>query len=236
MTLRDAWRNESENWIRFARAPRHDRYYFLLNLPHFLELLPPPGRVTVDVGCGEGRLGRELEQRGHRVVGFDFSEPAVRALMEYEGDGVAAVGDAGRLPVRSESVNLVTAFMSLQDLDDPTAAIHEVARVLRPDGAFCFALLHPFVSAGEFADDKDDFVIDEPYWNARRVEYHTDRAGIPLTFWQMHRPLSVYTGALEDAGLMIEALREPRPDSGAAAELGSTRLMPVFLHGRARKL
>jgi SAM-dependent methyltransferase len=235
MTLRDAWRDESDNWIRFARTPHHDRYYFLLNLPHFLELLTPPGRVTVDVGCGEGRVGRELEQRGHHVVGFDFSEPAVRALMEYEGDGLAAVADAGRLPLPSGSVDLVTAFMSLQDLDDPAAAIHEVARVLRGGGAFCFALLHPFVSAGDFADDKDNFVIDAPYWNGRRINYHTDRDGIGLTFWQMHRPLGVYTAALEDSGLMIEALREPRPDDAAQAELGSTRLMPVFLHGRARK-
>jgi SAM-dependent methyltransferase len=235
MTLRDAWRNESDNWIRFARTPEHDRYYFLLNLPHFLELLPAPGRVTVDVGCGEGRVGRVLEQRGHRVVGFDFSEPAVRALVEYEGRSLAAVADAGCLPLRSESVDLTTAFMSLQDLDDPAAAIHEVARVLSRGGAFCFALLHPFASAGEFTDDKKRFVIDEPYWSVRRNEYHTDREGIGLTFWQMHRPLSDYTGALEDAGLAIEALREPRPDGGRAAELGSTRLMPVFLHGRARK-
>jgi SAM-dependent methyltransferase len=233
MTLRDAWRAESANWIRFARAPQHDRYYFLLNLPRFLELIPPPGLLTIDVGCGEGRLGRELEQRGHRVLGVDYSEPAVRAL--GKAGGLGAVGDAGRLPFRTGAVELVTAFMSLQDMDDPRAAIHEVARILTPGGRFCLALLHPFVSAGEFSDEKRSFVIEESYWDARPHEYNTDRGGLELTFWQMHRPLGLYTGALEDAGLAIEALREPRPEEDAASQLGSLRLMPVFLHVRAVK-
>lgn len=33
-----------------------------------------PGRLTVDVGCGEGRLGRVLVGSGHRVVGFDAND------------------------------------------------------------------------------------------------------------------------------------------------------------------
>ncbi|HEX3327991.1 MAG TPA: class I SAM-dependent methyltransferase, partial [Actinomycetota bacterium] len=107
MTLRDAWRGESDNWLRFARTPGHDRYYFLLNLPRFLELLPPPGKLTIDVGCGEGRLGRELAQRGHRVLGLDTSEPAVRALNASSGGALGVVGDAGQLPFRPASADLV---------------------------------------------------------------------------------------------------------------------------------
>ncbi|MEA2506093.1 MAG: hypothetical protein QOH48_711 [Actinomycetota bacterium] len=233
MTLRDAWRAESGNWIRFARTPQHDRYYYLLNLPRFLELVPPPGRLTLDIGCGEGRLGRELEHIGHHVVGVDYSEPAIRALRETNGVGVVA--DAVRLPLRSATVDLVLAFMSLQDMDDPASVINEVARVLISGGRFCLALLHPFASAGAFSDAKESFVIREPYWNVRRHEYHTDRDGIELTFWQKHRPLSLYTGALENAAFTIEALREPRPDEEAAPSLGSTHLMPVFLHARAIK-
>jgi SAM-dependent methyltransferase len=233
MTLRDAWRAESANWIRFARTPGHDRYYFLFNLPRFLELLPPPGILTVDVGCGEGRLGRELEQRGHRVVGLDYSEPAIHALVGEGSKGI--VGDAPHLPLRTESADLVTAFMSLHDIDDPAATIHEVFRILTPGGRFCFALLHPFILAGDFTETKDSFVIREPYWNLRRHEFVSNRDGVELTFWQMHRPLSFYTGALEEAGFALEALREPRPDESAAAELGSTHLMPVFLHARAFK-
>ena len=53
-----------------------------------------------------------------------------------------------------------------------------------------------------------------------------------------HRPIEAYTAALEDAGLLIEALREPAPDRETVAVrpplLRWTRL-PCFLHIRAVK-
>jgi SAM-dependent methyltransferase len=188
----------------------------------------------VDVGCGEGRVGRELSALGHSVLGFDYSEPAVGALREIGGN-LGAVADAARLPLKSVSIDLAIAFMSLQDMDDPCAAIEEVARVLIPGGKFCFALLHPFMSAGDFTEAKRSFMIESSYWEPRRHEYHSSRDGIELTFWQMHRPLDLYMGALESSGLQIQAMREPRPDESAEQELGSARLMPVFLHVRAIK-
>lgn len=55
-----AWEERAEQWLAWARTPEHDVYYWRLNLPSFVSLLPPPGRRTLDVGCGEGRLGRRL--------------------------------------------------------------------------------------------------------------------------------------------------------------------------------
>jgi hypothetical protein len=37
-----------------------DDDFWQFHLPEFLRLVPAPGRPTVDVGCGEGRLGRVL--------------------------------------------------------------------------------------------------------------------------------------------------------------------------------
>ncbi|TMA36985.1 MAG: methyltransferase domain-containing protein [Deltaproteobacteria bacterium] len=52
----------------------------------FLALLPPPRRLTLDLGCGEGRLSRDLETRGHRVVGVDGSPTLVRLAREADAD------------------------------------------------------------------------------------------------------------------------------------------------------
>jgi ubiquinone/menaquinone biosynthesis C-methylase UbiE len=35
-----------------------------LSRPHFLELVPPPGELTLDIGCGEGRMARALAAEG----------------------------------------------------------------------------------------------------------------------------------------------------------------------------
>jgi 2-polyprenyl-3-methyl-5-hydroxy-6-metoxy-1,4-benzoquinol methylase len=77
-SLRDAWEAEAENWATWTRTPGHDHFFQNINLPSFLELLPPPGRLTIDLGCGEGRLGRILQERGYRVVSVDASPTLAR--------------------------------------------------------------------------------------------------------------------------------------------------------------
>jgi SAM-dependent methyltransferase len=85
VSLREEWENNARDWIKWARTPGHDVYYWRLNLPRFLELLPPPGRLTIDVGCGEGRLGRELTHRGHLVVDVDGSPTLALHIRAVKG-------------------------------------------------------------------------------------------------------------------------------------------------------
>jgi 2-polyprenyl-3-methyl-5-hydroxy-6-metoxy-1,4-benzoquinol methylase len=77
-----------------------DDDFWQFHLPHFVNLLPPPGRLTVDVGCGEGRLGRILAAAGHQVIGCDATFPLVKAAAEAPEPGIAVVADAAQLPIR----------------------------------------------------------------------------------------------------------------------------------------
>ena len=69
---------------RLDRGFTHsDPYYELLNKPSFLELVPEAGRLTIEVGCGEGLRRRpSLLALGHRVLGFDSSPTLARAATE----------------------------------------------------------------------------------------------------------------------------------------------------------
>lgn len=60
------------------------------------------------------------------------------------------VGDAADLPLPDASADLVTAFMSLQDVDDLDRALREIARALVAGGHLRSAIVHPIGSAGDF--------------------------------------------------------------------------------------
>lgn len=235
MTLRDAWDRRAAAWTAFARTPGHDLWYERVNLPSFLALLPEPGRATLDLGCGEGRLGAVLTGLGHRVTGVDAS-PALAALAREHHAVVEA--DAAALPFADASFDLVVAFMSLHDMDDVEAVVQEAARVLEPGGRFCLAVEHPLQKAGSWLDPEDaasPFVVDRAYLEERRSATTVDRDGVRMEFVSVDRPLGAYGRALEEAGLLIEALREPVPDDELLRlrpRAAKWRRVPIFLQLR----
>jgi SAM-dependent methyltransferase len=226
----EAWEAHAEAWARWARTPGHDHHYEHLNLPAFLGLLPGPGRLTLDIGCGEGRLGRALAERGHVVVGVD-SSPTLAALARQAG-GYREVleGQAGSVALPDGCADLVVAFMTLHDMDELEAPVLEAARLLEPGGRLCLAVPHPFAEMDrQRAGDRD-------YFTAHRYVDVLQRDGVSMTFESWRRPLSAYASALEQTGFLIETIREPVPGEAALAaapELAKWRERPIFLHVRA---
>ena len=235
MTLRAAWERVAASWVRWARAPGHDGYW-RYHRDQFLELVPRPGRRTLDLGCGEGRLARDLTARGHDVVALDASPTMSAAAREAAPEIGTLCADAAALPFADGAFDLVIAFMSLQDVDEMEGAVAESARVLEPGGRLCLAIVHPFQSAGKFTSVDDDapFVVDGSYLDGHFTEDEFERDGLRMTFTSRHRPLEQYARALEDAGLSIERIREPRTRKGQAHTARWERL-PLFLHLEARK-
>jgi SAM-dependent methyltransferase len=116
-TLAQVWETNAADWIRWARAPGHDSYW-RFHCEAFLQLVPAPGRLTLDVGCGEGRLARDLKALGHRVFALDSSPTLVRAAAEADPELDVVVAEATSLPLADRAADLAVAFMSLMDMDD----------------------------------------------------------------------------------------------------------------------
>lgn len=224
MSLREAWERHAENWVRWARAPGHDSYWKFHREP-FLASLPPPGRLTLDVGCGEGRVTRDLRERGYRVVGVDLSPSMIRAAREADPEGEYVEANAAELPFEDGVADLVITFMSLMDMDDMPGAVREMGRVLEPGGRLVAAVVHPINSAGKFASKDDDapFVI-ESYLDRRRYRDVLERDGYEMTFESIHFTLEDYSRALEAAGFLVEQVRELYDD-----ENPRWRRVPLFL-------
>lgn len=209
MSLAAAWEDHAEEWIAWARASAHDAFWDG-TWPALRELLP--GLVSgavIDVGCGEGRAGRELIKLGHQVVGIEQSPTLAAAAATASPAFPVLRADAAAMPLPDQCTELVVACMSLLDFDDFEGAAGEIGRVLRPGGRLCLAVVHPFASAlDEYTMRTVPCRVTHPYLQTRRYVDRVERNGLGMTFNSMHRPLSAYTSVLFANGMVISALTE----------------------------
>ena len=221
-------------WLAWARTEGHDDYWLFREA--FFSIVPPAGVRTLEVGCGEGRVSRDLAARGHAVTAVDASPTLLRAAAAAHPEGRYLVAAADRLPFADGAFDLVVTHNVLMDVDDMPAAVMEAARVLVPGGHLCVAVTHPLADAGRWAGSAADapFVIHGSYLAAGDLAVTVERDGLTMHFAGRTYPLEAYARALEAAGLAIECLREP-PAPAVKPDAGHWSRIPQFLHLRARK-
>ena len=95
-----------------------------------LELLP--GQKVLDVAAGTGVSTKALVASGAWCLATDFSLGMLSATKDPWLPRVA--GDALHLPFADDSFDAVTISFGLRNVEDPTAALAEFARVTRPGG------------------------------------------------------------------------------------------------------
>ena len=108
----------------------------------------PRGSVVLDVASGTGLVARELARRGLRVIQLDPSEPMLRSgwdVTHQQGMGgriAPVLGRAEELPFPDQSFDALTFTYLLRYVDEPEAAMRELARVVRPRGAIASLEFH----------------------------------------------------------------------------------------------
>lgn len=88
--------------------------------------------VILDIGCGTGMMMEDLEKMGH-ATGLDFSMVA----LEYcRNRGLKNLGraDVRHIPVRDNSVDVITALDLIEHIEDDHGLMDEFYRVLKPGG------------------------------------------------------------------------------------------------------
>ncbi len=104
--------------------------------------------AVLDLGAGTGQASRELKRRypSAQVVALDSSLAMLRESSRHQRflrKFMPVGGDAHRLPLQSQSFDLVLSNLLLEWCHDPDAVFAEAARVLRPKGLFMFTTVGP---------------------------------------------------------------------------------------------
>lgn len=107
---------------------------FLKHLPH----KNPRGKKLLDLGCGGGEFLIIMQNLGYQVSGVDFSENAINFLKNnlgitkniYKKDIMEFLED------KKEEYDVITAFETIEHLDNPKRFLELVYRALKPGGYF----------------------------------------------------------------------------------------------------
>lgn len=99
--------------------------------------------MSLDLGCGAGRLTGMLAERSKLVVALDASAPMLGAAKRYGMPGRArlACGDIRRLPLQDACFAVVATsnvMIHMVSDDDLAACAAEIRRVLAPGGHVLF--------------------------------------------------------------------------------------------------
>jgi SAM-dependent methyltransferase len=164
----------------------------------------------VELGCGTGLTGEALQARGWSVVGVDLSIDQL-ALAQRRCHGVVCA-DAHLLPFRSSSVDALGMAFVHTDVDDFDRVMHEVGRVLAPNGRLVHLGVHPcFVGQHVDPVTKSDERLGLVPGYREAVRYDTSPQfgpGIRSRVGARHVPLAEFLMSFVSAGLILDRVVE----------------------------
>lgn len=234
---RKHWSQVAEEWTAWARKPNHDAFWAYRD--SLVAFIGRGNGKALDVGCGEGRVSRELTRCGYQVTATDPIHQFVEAAAQARSACYYAVAAATELPFENSRFDIVMAYNVLMDVEDFPEALKEIRRVMHPMGRLIMSVCHPFADRGRFASTEANapFVLEDTYFGTHRFEGAEERDGLRMHFAGWSHPLEAYATALEAAGLAIISLREPVPDLGHGRNhMAPWTRIPLFLWLKARPL
>jgi len=213
-----------------GRAPNE-----LIEQHAFDQMLGDVGDLDIlDLGCGDGRYGRLLMDRGGRsYFGIDASSRMI-ALAERNLTGRGA--RVLRAPIDQfdfpeDAFDLVVSRMTLHWIDDLKTTFARVSNALRPGGRLLFSVEHPVLTSSDAArvegEGRTRWIVDHYFVQGPRTVrwFGTDVR-------KYHRTVEDYFQLLRASGLSVEDLREGTPSANHiedAAELRRRRRVPLTL-------
>ena len=157
----------------------------------------PACETALDIGCGNGRHAALLADVADRVIGLDASRALLDAAEERVGNRVSLLlGDAARLPLARDTVNLAVYVATLHHLPtagDRRASLDELARVLDPDG-------RALVSVWSTAHNRFDAPADAETGFATTVDWTLPGGETVPRFYHIYAPAE-FRRELDDSGL-----------------------------------
>ena len=241
---KEEWDNQADIWDNRMGDDGND-FHLELVRPSVDELLSPlSGEAILDVGCGNGIYARHLARLGVHVTAIDVSQVMINmAKNRTKGAGqitykvIDATSEEQLASLSSNTYDAVVCNMALMDLAEIRPLGQTIPRILKTQGRFVFAVMHPCFNnvAGTSR------VVEERYDEQGRHQTHTIKVSSYITpvsgvskgicgrdpQHYFHRPLSVLLSILFEAGLAMDGIAEPVFEPQEERELGQSKFREI---------
>lgn len=206
---------------------------------------------VLDLGCGQGILGRALQEK-ISYQGIDISKALVESAKgrDKSANHKYAVGDiTKKLPLEKKDFDVATCILALQNVTNSEEVIKIAFMHLREMGRLVLVLNHPCFRIPR----QSAWGIDEKQnVQYRRITRYLSHMKIPVAAhpgkgkdssvtWSTHFSLSELSENLETSGFLIEKIEEWKSDkksqgASAARENRSREEIPLFMAIKAVKV
>lgn len=219
-----------------------------INFPTFLERLGNiKGKKILDLGCGSGDFSSELAEKGADVIGVDISEDWIKHC-EKDHKEVSNLKfqkcDSSDLNYFDDSsfdavvMNMVFLNHKSQEIFEKT--FYEVSRVLKKGGSFLFTDLHPIcIMAPEGATEKHGYPEGFSYFSDGTKYTSTVKlsdGSSSIDFVDMHWTLETYSRVINDSGMFIFRIIEPKPVTDDVPDELKNYKQPEYIMFHCKKL
>jgi len=184
------------------------------------------GERVLDVACGSGMLARRMASLGAAVTAVDFSAELLKRAQARGQSGGTAIRylqadatDEEALAAFGEGMfDALTCTMALMDMPEIGPLYRAARRLLKPDGRFVFATMHPAfnsnnpVFTAELADVDGELLLTNALKISRYMDIPPEKGmgakNEPSPHYYYHRPLHELLGEAFTAGLVLDGLIE----------------------------
>lgn len=166
----------------------HDRYAYGRRVERLCDHLSPlftPNAEVLDVGCGDGKLSRLIQERRP-----DISIRGMDVLIRPHTEVPIEEFDGTTIPRSAKSVDAVMLVDVLHHTDDPMILLREATRVARhgvviKDHTLNGVLAGPTLRfMDRIGNARHGVVLPYTYWPQHRWLRAIDRAGLKVSVWE----------------------------------------------------
>jgi len=111
--------------------------------------------LVVDIACGIGYGSYVLAKKGvKKIIGIDISNLAIEyGKKRYSGKVNSIiefiVGDAMKIPIYSDKVDVIVSFETIEHLNDPETFLLECRKILKNEGLFILSTPNKYIKRHE---------------------------------------------------------------------------------------